>query len=816
MDESRWQQLVEVANRALQLQGEARATLLAEHHRNHPELADDLARFMAALTGADAFAAEVAQQMDEPLLDPCLDIGTVLGHWRVERLLGWGGMGVVYLAQRADDLFEQRVAIKVLASTLQTSADRERFHTERQLLARLEHPAIARLIDGGVSEEDHPYYVLEYVDGQPVDTFAARATLDEVLDVFEHICDAVAYAHAHLVVHCDLKPANVLVSASGQAKLLDFGIARSMESASLERDPNAYLNTPVTRNYAAPELLMGADVDTRADVYSLGVLLYRLLAGRQPYALSIDQVLAVQQGESQPRVPELPHATHALPAIRLAELRAIVARATRPVRAARTPSVQHLVEQLRQVRSGSGLEEPPPGIRAYRLRRAARRNLAATALAVSTVVFAALLVVGLSIGLVVTRAESRRANLAQQDHEQVLAFLVRVFAETDPSQQLLDPHLSDSIQPLTAKELVERAAHDLGTADLGSPSATALLRLTVGEIASDVGAHATARGLLQRAVEDTTDAAQRGRALARLGATEAYLSTDHGRSVELLEAAVAACDEAKDVVCSVTALRTAAMAGQDLDQKRDAYQRALKRLRGDREAFDERAWLEAHLTYGLGHVEHLAGNYSESSSLFLRAQGQLDRLEDPPALLVAQTGKQAASILRIRGETDEAVRLLEESREIFVALLGADHPSVADVEEGLALAYAKLDRYDEALPMVRHSYEVQRDRFGDHDQHTITGRTVLAEILREAGLLARARAEIEANIVHAAGQHGLVTATRVAAKTAADQGDQQAALSFARAHLDATIEHHGPDGPMADRAQRLLEAIASETYSRVD
>ena len=213
-------------------------------------------------------------------------IGKRLGPWRVLELLGEGGMGLVYLGARDDQTYEQRVAIKVIRHVAAgTAEDFARFRRERQILARLEHPGIARLLDGGTTDDGSPYLVMEYVDGEPIDAYCEKRALpiEERLRLFRGVCAAVQYAHQKLVVHRDIKPANILVTAEGKAVLLDFGIAKLRDPEQTESvlPPTETVLTPA---YASPEQVRHEPVGTATDVYSLGVVLYELLTGNLPYA----------------------------------------------------------------------------------------------------------------------------------------------------------------------------------------------------------------------------------------------------------------------------------------------------------------------------------------------------------------------------------------------------------------------------------------------------------------------------------------------------------------------------------------------------
>lgn len=216
-------------------------------------------------------------------------LGRHIGAWRIERLLHEGGMGQVYLAQRSSGGFRQRAAIKLLRPGLSTAELRRRFEQERQILAGLEHPAIARLLDGGQLENGSPYLVMEYVDGEHIDRWCdeRRLRVAERTDLLRRVCDAVQYAHQNLVIHRDLKPSNILVTDNGELKLVDFGIAKLLQSDELDDQVTVTVtNTMLTPDYASPEQVRGERVGTTADVYALGVLMYQLLAGTRPYHVS--------------------------------------------------------------------------------------------------------------------------------------------------------------------------------------------------------------------------------------------------------------------------------------------------------------------------------------------------------------------------------------------------------------------------------------------------------------------------------------------------------------------------------------------------
>ncbi|HHK40971.1 MAG TPA: serine/threonine protein kinase, partial [Planctomycetaceae bacterium] len=290
MDPERWNRIKELFEAAAELAPEDRAAYLARACGDDAPLRSEVESLLASSDAAEDFLAEAA-----PIFDPgaiarwfssdC--IGGKVGPYRIVERIDEGGMGAVFLAERADGAFQSRVAIKFIRFGLESENAIARFEIERQALARLDHPGVARLLDGGTTREGAPYLVMEYIDGDPIDVYCDQRCLSvrERLRLFLQVCDAVAAAHRQLIVHRDIKPGNILVTATGQVKLLDFGVAKLLSPEDVTTHhvtrPTQRFFTPL---FASPEQLRGEPVTTASDVYSLGMLLYVLLAGIHPFA----------------------------------------------------------------------------------------------------------------------------------------------------------------------------------------------------------------------------------------------------------------------------------------------------------------------------------------------------------------------------------------------------------------------------------------------------------------------------------------------------------------------------------------------------
>ncbi|MEO8371042.1 MAG: protein kinase [Candidatus Solibacter sp.] len=293
MTREEWQHVKEVLNNALDVPRAERAAYLDGVCNGNSQLRSEVESLLSSHEDAGTFIeAPVAAAPKMAAMPDSLGIGADVGPYRIVQLIAEGGMGSVYQAVRVDDLYRKVVAIKVIRRGVYGVFALKRFDTERQILAHLDHPNIAKLLDGGATRDGRPYFVMDFIAGTPIDEYCNthRLTVAERLNFFLTVCSAVHYAHQNLVIHRDLKPQNILVTEEGAVKLLDFGIAKLLDDpeamATADESPTLTLTTiqAMTPEYASPEQLHGETVTTASDVYSLGVLLYRLLTGHRPYA----------------------------------------------------------------------------------------------------------------------------------------------------------------------------------------------------------------------------------------------------------------------------------------------------------------------------------------------------------------------------------------------------------------------------------------------------------------------------------------------------------------------------------------------------
>jgi len=425
MTPERWNRVKEIFAGALERDPSQRTTYVDEACASDAELRGEVISLLQAHDTAEGFIEqEAAQRVGLASAAPRKDwIGRRLGPYRIVGEAGRGGMSQVFKAVRDDQQYEKQVAIKLLKPGLDTDSLLRRFKAERQILAQLSHPNIAHLLDGGATEDGAPYLVMEYIEGQPIDAYCDDRELgvNERIDLFRSLCSAVHYVHQHLMVHGDLKCGNVLVTGQGVVKLLDFGIAKLLGPApqAAGAEPRATTFLALTPEYASPEQVRGEPISTASDVYSLGVLLYRLLSGDLPHKAtgSTTWALAQQICEQDPAPPSVTAAEATTGYGRFAttlrgDLDNIVLKALKKTPEERYPSAEQLSEDLRRYLRGFPVAARPDTT-SYRVRKFAQRHKSAA-------VAAGLFVAALIVGIITTSWQAHRADVERMRAERHL------------------------------------------------------------------------------------------------------------------------------------------------------------------------------------------------------------------------------------------------------------------------------------------------------------------------------------------------------------------------------------------------------------
>ena len=556
-DPGRWERVQEILAGALELEGEARGAFLDEAFAGDAALRAEVASLLDASAHADSYFADlasrvgIAEDVDGALPPPPPDLeGRLIGAYRMGPLLGRGGMGAVYAAERADGQFELSAALKILPLGAASPEARRRFLEERRILARMEHPNIARLYDGGVTEDGTPYFVMERVDGVPFTEYCRthELDLDERLLLFLDVCDTVSFAHSKLVVHRDLKPNNILVTADGKVKLLDFGVARLLESGEEGVTATALGGRLMTPRYASPEQLRGEVVTTASDVYTLGVILHEVLTGVSPYDVADDTtslvdaicthtvavpsarllrwargtIQATQEARDVVAAAEaMGSSVRSLSRGLRGDLDNILLMALRKEPARRYASVEALAEDIRRHLAGYPVKASPEGL-AYSAGRFLRRHaLTAAAAASFVVLLAVLLVLSVRFG-VTTRRQAEEIAHERDRAEEIAHFMGELFEVAAPGQGGADT--------VTARELLAAGVRRIREDHPDEPELQAEMMTVLGRIYRQLGLRDEAIALLREASDiqsslGTVPQELRAATLRELGG--ALLERDH-------------------------------------------------------------------------------------------------------------------------------------------------------------------------------------------------------------------------------------------------------------------------------------------------
>jgi serine/threonine-protein kinase len=661
-----------------------------------------------------------------------LAAGDEVGRWRITGELGRGGMGHVYAVERADGTYEQQAALKLVRLGLDDPVLRERFRRERQILARLEHPSIARLLDGGVAPDGRPYLVLERVEGEPITRWCERRRLGlrDRVRLFGRVLEAVAHAHRSLVVHRDLKPSNVMVTAEGAPKLLDFGIAKLLAAGGDAEPTELTAAAPLTPQYAAPEQIRGEPVTTATDVYGLGVLLYELVCGERPYRIEGGGAAAIERAvlESDPPPPSSwpGAARETARGARQADLDAIVLRALAKSPRERYPSADDLARDL-----GCWLEGRPVEARRLsrlgRARRFVRRHRLAVAAGAILLIATFAALAGLGIALRETRARLAAAERARASME----FLVGLFEGATPE--------SSRDHTISAVELLDRGAERLERELAGPPETRAELARTLGGVYRSLGLFDRARPLLERAHDETRQlfgeaSEEHAAALHELAALEYDL--DRYREAEtLLRRAIAVLEHRRGPRDAVTLELYSSLA--DVLGAAGRYEEGLE--------IDRRLHSIRREQFGDGHVatlEDLSG-----IAMTLRRLGRFEEAERHYRELVAASERilgsehpdvldrkvSSANVLRSLGRFAEAEEILRGIVATRERIFGPDHPETASALDSLGGALREQGRFGEALATTRRALEIQVATIGPDASETAVGRNNLAILAVTAG-----------------------------------------------------------------------------------
>ncbi|MEM6936355.1 MAG: serine/threonine-protein kinase [Pseudomonadota bacterium] len=791
-----------------------RRAWLSQKTLGQPELAAAVDRLVNADGGEHSF-------LDHGITSGADLVGQKLGSWRVDELLAEGGMGSVYRVHREDGDFQQRAALKVIRGQLFQAPQliREqllaRFQVERQVLANIQHDNVAGILDGGSTSDGLPYLVMEFIEGEPLNDYVRkrRLSLRQRLDLFMHLLDAMGAVHANLVVHRDLKPSNVMVTDAGEVKLLDFGIAKVLDTDA--PGAGAYTMTgasAMTPDYASPEQVRGEPVTLASDIYSLGLLLYQLLGGSAAYEVSqltpaeAERIIC----EDEPTLPSSSlrqsaptHIKHG-PADLRGDLDAIIMKALRKEPALRYGSSFEMAADIERFLSGLPVRARRNS-RRYRLGKFLLRNrglLAATGAVVAA----------LGVGLLLAFGQARKASAAAADArseaakaEAVSEFLLDLISQGDPFEAPQAP---------TVRDVLETAGDQVGDRFVDHPEVEAAVRRTLGWTLVNLGKLDLAEPQLTEAYEKNLAAHGLGHPSTILNQSNlGWLAHEKDQLPEarrwydlaisgfgpdtpkLLQASVlndygVVLGWYEENAASAEALHRAQAILDEVDPSTPKYDPAM--VVGNL----------AVTTHQLGDLEQAEAYYLEDIRL------KESRPGSPDANLMYSYNN-LATLKYERKEIDEALPLMERSIALRRDILGPEHPSLGRALGNLALVNLRADRLDEAEAAVREAETVNASQPPSSDTR-LRLRLTVARIRHARGDLEQALEDSQALLADlGAIDHREVgeVAAQVHLHVAlvhADRQELEAASSAAAQAVALRTALHGEDHYLTQEATKLL------------
>ena len=818
-----WFQLAEWLEELLELEPAKRAAQLATLARQDPKLA----RLLEASLSADRAHIPLLDRplqlewSDEDALrreEDELQAGTVIGPWKLVRELGQGGMGRVWLAVRDDDQYRVEVALKLIDFARRGELVSAQIRLERQILADLDHPQIARLVDGGVRADGTPWYAMEYVEGLSLDQYCRerKPSLNERLQLIAAIARIVHHAHTRLVVHRDLKPNNILIDEQGIPHLLDFGIAKLVDKRGTQKPGMLTLLAASTPAYAAPEQLRGESVGTQSDIYSLGVIAYEIICGERP--AQADSVATHSGSCRGPLVSEAITGDRRLRARVRGDIDSIISQAMARDVESRYVSAAMLADDIDRHLTGMPVLARRAGT-VYRARKFLHRHWLGVG------VSGALAVV-LSLALVVSAIQTRRAETALARANAVQTFLLEIFDASQPgpsdigivpqrdlverAAQRLEPLLSDQPQKRLdlslalarvfrklgfasrSEELLGQALESFGDSSIETPDSTIVAALYelgranyyTGNFSAGLD-HLSRADRLARAHPGVYDGPHRAAILFELGATQSVLrETD--RAMDTLaraEQMAMASPETAGLLPRIQVLQAITLGRANrLDRALEIGSQALDSARRILGVKHERTASALSTVGGMnrraGRLEVAERMLREARQIEIQAYGQAQ----------SATVNNLANILLDRGLLDEAGRLYREALRLAQARLGADSPGAASYKRNLALYQATAGDADAAVENLAAAYASYASAFPIDTGNNLNMRSELSWAMLQAGEVDRAQALLPEIFSRAGSMKGIARAALCRAHMVAAQAAyREGRLQLAQEHVAAAL-----------------------------
>ncbi len=867
MNSEKWQQISSIFQLALDCESEKRGALLVSECKGDRELLQEVKELLRSYETGKEFLAESPLKIPAGLfvedLSPSLE-NTHFGSYKILSEIGRGGMGVVCLAMRDDDEFRKRVALKLVKRGMDTDEILNRFRNERQILASLEHPNIARLLDGGTTDDNLPYFVMEYVEGEPLNQFCDTHKLSTVerLKIFRKVCAAVSYAHQNLVVHRDLKPSNILVTPDGEPKLLDFGIAKLLKPDLFPQIVAAtgLITRPMTLDYASPEQVRGLPITTASDIYTLGVLLYELLTGHRPYHLKnqtvaeIERVICEEEperpsaivrraevvttadGEKHTLTPESVSRTRDGQPRKLqqnlrGDLDKILLKVLRKEPNRRYDSVEQFSEDIRRYLADLPVLAHRDNF-GYRSQKYLWRNkfplTIAALFAILIISFAA------AFRIQAVRAEQQRVRA-----EKVSAFMAEIF-------KVADPNVTDG-KTMTAREILDTGAVRLENELDDQPETKATLQNTIGEVYFGLGLYEQSVQMFEKALALRRqvlgmNSEEVAVTLEQLGFSRSLMADYSGAETNYTEALAIwralYGSKHERVAALLEKLGRSATERGDWETAANYFRQSLevaRQIYGDQYKSgvcqdSERAspCIERIIT-NLAFSLQKKGDFAEAEK-FYRQAVEVSRRNNPNDIGMTDHRQHdlANFIGGIRGDFDEAERLHREILDNRLRLYGNKYLGTGYSRWSLSFALDANNKYDEVEFNLRETTKIYENIFGREHPRTLWNYSDLGHFLiyqrkfDEAEKLLR---ETSALQIKSQGEGHPITAlpTRLFLATLLNEkGDQTEAGKLLREMLPEVKQRYvAPDDILSltfvEYGKVLLargEAVQAEPYLR--
>lgn len=718
MDSARWSRVQELFANAVDLPRPEQQTFLRAECGGDPALLAEVQAMIEEDARSDSLLDRSLPQVANQFLEDAPPSFKQAGPYRIVRMLGEGGMGVVYLAERED--IGSVVAIKILRDAWLSPARRERFISEQRTLAQLNHPSIARLYDANTLPDGTPWFAMEYVEGVPLTTYCAPLPIKERLRLFRDVCEAVQHAHLHAVIHRDLKPSNVLVRADGTVRLLDFGIAKQLDRFDAPADRTRTGLRMMTPAYAAPEQIRGERIGIYTDVYSLGVVLYELLAGKLPFDLT---GLTLLEGEKMilEQEPDQPSS--------IADLDVLCLTAMHKDPERRYSSVEALIRDIDHYLRSEPLEAQRDTVR-YRVRKFVARNRRAVASAAMVVT----LLIGMVAFFTVRLAIARNRALAEAARTQrIQRFMLNLF---EGGEKESGP--GDSLRVITLLDRGVLEAQDLNS----EPAVQAELYQTLGSIYQKLGKLDRADALLSSGLNSRIslfgkDSAGAADSMIALG----LLRIDQERLPEaerLVREGLAMTR--RHVPAADPSLARATTALGRVLEERGSYDQAVPVLEEAVKLSSKEGTANPDLAASLNElasVHFYAGRYTVADALFRRVLQMHRQLHGDRHPLVAEDLLNIGEVQQDLGYYGEAEKFERQALEINQSYYGGDHPQIAHNLTVLSRTLINQKRYDEAVEALEKALPIDEKAYGPVSRQ-------VASALNELGNAAMKREQYDA------------------------------------------------------------------------